>query len=135
MEKDSGQVFRELKKDLTTYAELKIELLKLSTYERTGKVISVLSYGLILLFLIFFAFLFICLTMGFLLGDWLDSFGIGFGIVAIIYVLLLFIVVKNKNRISTKVLNEVIAAMTAYDDKNNAENNEQPANPSGETDF
>lgn len=51
MEKDSGTVFRELKEDVSAYVELKLELLKLSTYERTGKVIAVLSYGLILLFL------------------------------------------------------------------------------------
>ena len=102
MEKDSGTVFRELKEDVSAYVELKLELLKLSTYERTGKVIAVLSYGLILLFLAFFAILFIFL---------------------------------NRDRISTKVLNEVIAAMTANDDKNNATNDEQPANPTGETDF
>ena len=46
MEKDSGTVFRELKEDVSAYVELKLELLKLSTYERTGKVIAVLSYGL-----------------------------------------------------------------------------------------
>ena len=45
MEKDSGTVFRELKEDVSAYVELKLELLKLSTYERTGKDIAVLSYG------------------------------------------------------------------------------------------
>ncbi len=69
MEKDSGTVFRELKEDVSAYVELKLELLKLSTYERTGKVIAVLSYGLILLFLAFFAILFIFLALGFFLGD------------------------------------------------------------------
>ena len=49
MEKNSGEIFRELKKDLSAYVELKLELLKLNTYERTGKVIAVLSYGVILL--------------------------------------------------------------------------------------
>ena len=73
MEKDSGTVFRELKEDVSAYVELKLELLKLSTYERTGKVIAVLSYGLILLFLAFFAILFIFLALGFFLGDWLGS--------------------------------------------------------------
>lgn len=50
MEKDSGKIFRELKEDVSTYVELKLELLKLSTYERSGQLIAVLSYGLILLF-------------------------------------------------------------------------------------
>ena len=68
MEKDSGEIFRELKKDLSAYVELKLELLKLNTYERTGKVIAVLSYGVILLFLAFFAILFIFLALGFFLG-------------------------------------------------------------------
>ena len=124
MEKDSGTVFRELKEDVSAYVELKLELLKLSTYERTGKVIAVLSYGLILL-----------LALGFFLGDWLGSSGFGFGIVAVLYLLLIGIIIMNRDRISTKVLNEVIAAMTANDDKNNATNDEQPANPTGETDF
>ena len=75
MEKDAGEIFRELKKDLSAYVELKLELLKLNTYERTGKVIAVLSYGVILLFLAFFAILFIFLALGFFLGDLFGSVG------------------------------------------------------------
>ena len=63
--KDSEKIFQELKKDLKTYAELKFELLKLNTYERTGKVLSVLSYGIIVLFLAFFTILFIFLARQF----------------------------------------------------------------------
>lgn len=135
MEKDSGKVFRELKEDLSAYVELKLELLKLSTYERTGKVISVLSYGMILLFLAFFAILFIFLAFGFFLGTWLGSLGSGFAIVAILYLLLIGLIMMNKDKISTKVLNEVIVAMAANDDKHNATNNEQPANSSRDIDF
>ncbi|CAK7078700.1 phage holin family protein [Parabacteroides sp. APC149_11_2_Y6] len=135
MEKESGEIFRELKKDLSEYVELKLELLKLSTYERTGKVIAVLSYGVILLFLAFFAILFIFLALGFFLGDIFGSVGSGFAIVAILYVLLIGIIILNKNKISEKVLNVVIAALTSNEDKNQATDNEQPADTSGETDF
>ena len=69
MEKDSSEIFHKLKRDLLTYVELKLELLKLDAYERTGKVIAVLSYGVILLFLAFFAILFIFLALGFYMGD------------------------------------------------------------------
>ncbi len=55
MEKKSEQLFDKIKKDVTAYIEFKFEYLKLSTYERTGKVLGVLSYGLILLFTAFFA--------------------------------------------------------------------------------
>ena len=135
MEKDAGEIFRELKKDLSAYVELKLELLKLNTYERTGKVIAVLSYGVILLFLAFFAILFIFLALGFFLGDLFGSVGSGFGVVAVLY-LLIGIIVMNKDRISNKVLNVVISALTTNDDKTNATDNEQSAtDTSGETDF
>lgn len=135
MEKDSGQAFHELKDDVSAYVELRLELLKLSTYERTGKVIAVLSYGLILLFLAFFTILFIFLALGFFLGDIFGSIGAGLGVVAVLYAALIAIIIQNKDRISRKVLNEVIAALTANDDKTNETNNEQPTNPTRETDF
>ena len=136
MEKDAGEIFRELKKDLSAYVELKLELLKLNTYERTGKVIAVLSYGVILLFLAFFAILFIFLALGFFLGDLFGSVGSGFGVVAVLYLLLIGIIVMNKDRISNKVLNVVISALTTNDDKTNATDNEQSAtDTTGETDF
>ena len=136
MEKDAGEIFRELKKDLSAYVELKLELLKLNTYERTGKVIAVLSYGVILLFLAFFAILFIFLALGFFLGDLFGSAGAGFGVVAVLYLLLICIIVMNKDRISNKVLNVVISALTTNDDKTNAIDNEQSAtDTTGETDF
>ena len=136
MEKDAGEIFRELKKDLSAYVELKLELLKLNTYERTGKVITVLSYGVILLFLAFFAILFIFLALGFFLGDLFVSVGSGFGVVAVLYLLLIGIIVMNKGRISNKVLNVVISALTTNDDKTNAIDNEQSAtDTTGETDF
>lgn len=135
MEKESGEIFRELKEDLSAYVELKLELLKLNTYERISKVIAVLSYGVILLFLAFFAILFIFLALGFFLGDLFGSVGTGFAVVAVLYMLLIGIILRNKHIINEKVLNVVIAALTTNDDKNNASNNEQSANTPGETDF
>ena len=65
MKMNAEHFFRELKRDITTYGELKFELLKVGTYERTGKVIAVLAYGLILLILGFFLSLFVFLTLDF----------------------------------------------------------------------
>lgn len=111
MEKDSGKIFRELKEDVSTYVELKLELLKLSTYERSGQLIAVLSYGLILLFLAFFAILFIFLALGFFMGDVFGSMGTGFAFVAVLYLLLIGLIIMNKKRICNTVLNVVIAAL------------------------
>ena len=128
MEKDSSEIFRKLKKDLSTYVELKLELLKLDAYERTGKVIAV--------FLAFFAILFIFLALGFYMGELFGSVGSGFGVVAVLYLLLIGAIVIGKERVCKRVLNIVISALTTNDDKINATDNEQSAkDATGETDF
>lgn len=135
MEKDSGKIFRELKEDVLTYVELKLELLKLSTYERSGQLIAILSYGLILMFMAFFAILFIFLALGFVLSDVLGSMGAGFAVVAVLYILLIGLIVMNKNRICKKVLNVVIAALNSNDEKDDATDTKQAADTPGEADF
>lgn len=132
MEKDAGQLFRELKKDITTYAELKFEILKLSSYEQVGKVTGLLSYGLILMFLAFFALLFIFFSVGFFLGDLFNSMGLGFASVAGLYVILLLVIILNKTKIKMKVINEVIEALTANDEKDNDTGNKK-TDTTGET--
>ena len=135
MGKDAEQIFRKLKEDLSAYVELKVELLKLTAYERTGKLVSVLSYGLILLFLAFFAILFIFLTLGFFLGDILDNVAGGFAIVALLYMILFAIIIFNKNKISEVIVNEIISVLTAIEDKKKESDNEQTTDTAGETDF
>jgi len=111
MEKNVEDVFRELKEDISTYAELKLELIKLNAYEQSGKVLAVLSYGLLLFALVATALLFILLTLGFLLSEWLNSTVAGFGIVATLYILQIAVVILNKNRIRKKIINIVISAL------------------------
>ena len=135
MEKDSGKIFRELKDDVSTYVELKLELLKLSTYERSGQLIAILSYGLILLFLAFFAILFIFLALGFFMGDIFGSMGTGFAFVAVLYLLLIGHIIMNKGRICNTVLNVVIAALNGNDEKDDATDTKQATDATGETDF
>lgn len=132
--KDSEKIFQELKKDLKTYAEFKFELLKLNTYERTGEVLSVLSYGIIVLFLAFFTILFIFLALGFWLGDYFESIAAGFIGVVALYLILIGIVFMNREKIRTAILNEIIAALATYDEKKNGtDNNERPTDEKTDT--
>ena len=127
MKQDSGQFFNALKNDVLTYAELKLELLKLGTYERTGKVISVLSYGIILTALGFFLLLFIFLALGFFLSDLFGSLSAGFAVVAVLYLLLIGGIVLFREQIKDRILNTVIAAMVANDKKNEVPDETNPA--------
>ncbi len=133
MEKNSREIFRELRDDISSYVELKLELLKLSTYERSGHLIAVLSYGLILLFLAFFAILFIFLALGFFMGDVFGSIGAGFAFVAVLYLLLIGLIMSNKQKICNTVLNIVIAALNGNSENGDTTTDtKQTADTSGE---
>lgn len=115
MEKDLGQIFNELKDDVTAFVELKIEFLKLTAYERAGKIVSSLSYILALIVLAIFATLFLFLALGFLLGEWLGSVAAGIAIVGGIYLIIIGILIMSKKWFSEKIMNSVISALNNED--------------------
>lgn len=130
MKKEPEHFFQELKRDITTFAELKVELLKLETFERTGKVISVLAFGLLIVSLIFFLILFIFIALGLFLSEWLGSYGLGFSAVAVLYLLLIGLSMLLKNKIQMLILNVVIDAFMDNDnkEKNNESSTENETN-------
>lgn len=142
MEKDSEKVLHELKEDVSAYVELKLELLKLSAYERGGKIVSTLSYDLLLLLLAFFAILFIFVALGLYLGDLLRSSGAGFAVVAILYLLMIGLGMKYKEHIKNKITNVIISVLTTNeekddkkDDNDDTTDKQQTAHAAGETEF
>ncbi|OAV76197.1 hypothetical protein Barb7_00123 [Bacteroidales bacterium Barb7] len=118
MKKDCGQIFDELKEDVTAYAELKFELLKLNTFERAGKLAALFSYALIILFLAVPAALCILLACGLWLGKVLNSPSAGFAIISGCCLLVIGIVVCCKKRLSTKIMNIVISVLNENEEKN-----------------
>lgn len=135
MENNAETIFGKLKDDLTAYVKLRLELLKLSTYERVGELTATLAYGVVLLFLAFFSVLFIFIALGFFLGELLDSTAAGFGIVAGIYILCLGIILLVRDKLRVKILNVVIGALMAHDDKKDESNERQITDTTGEADF
>ena len=113
MKQDPEVVFDKLKNEIPTYLELKLELLKLNSFESAGKVISLLSYGLIITVLAFFMCLFIFLALGFFVGEYMGSTALGFIIVATIYLMLIATIRLCKKRIRENIMNVIIAALLA----------------------
>lgn len=126
MSKQAKDVFRELKEDVSTFAELKLELIKLNTYEQVSKLIAVLSYGLLLSALIIITTLFALLVVGFLLSNWLGSMPAGFGIVTALYLIQILWVVRYKNHIRRKVINIIVAALHSNEEKEDATHQSEP---------
>ena len=124
--KNAEEVFSELKEDISKYAELKLELIKLNAYEQTGKVLAVLSYGLVLFALVATAVLFILLTLGFILSEWLHSTIAGFGIVAALYLIQIVVLILYRNRIRRKIMNIIISALNTNGQNNDAATNPEP---------
>ena len=69
MENTAGKIFTELKEDISTYARLKLRLLKLMAIERTAIVLAVLSQSLIILLLNYITDMFLFVSLGCYLGD------------------------------------------------------------------
>lgn len=116
MEKDLGQIFNELKEDVSAYVEIKFNFYKLTLYEKAGKLVSSLSYVLALVVLVFMATFFLFLAFGFLLGEWLNSTSAGIAIVGGIYLILIGILIMNKKWFSGKVMDNVISLLDEDDD-------------------
>ena len=132
MEKDAEKIFRELKDDVSTYAELRLKLIKLSSYERISKVIAVLSYGLLLWALLFITIQFALLALGFLLSQLLGSMAAGFGIVAALYIVQVALVIYYKDSIRLKVINVVISALNSNEHNKDATTDSTSASDSRE---
>lgn len=121
MDQETKQVFDTLKSDLSVYVSGKVELLKLEVYERIGKMISVFSYALIMIFLVFFAMLSLFMSLGFYFGGLIGSMGGGFAITFALYLLIIALFYKLRNKFKAKVLNEVITTFLTNEDEINRE--------------
>lgn len=133
MENTAGKIFTELKEDISTYARLKLRLLKLMAIERTAIVLAVLSHSLILLLLSFFTVLFLFVALGCYLGELLDSPALGFLIVGGFYLLFTLIVwgMKhgNPDRDNEYGYRSFASMNDDEDDKGQSQNPSRPGYP------
>lgn len=121
MEKDAEKIFTELREDISTYAGLKLRLLKLTAIERAAGLLSAFSHGLILMLFIFFTILFLFIALGFFLGEILENIALGFLIVGGIYLLLTFCFIWTKGGIKRWLRNIFINALRTNDEEDDEE--------------
>lgn len=125
MEQDSSRFFRELKDNISAYADLKLEYYKLTSYEMVGKWGSQLSYVLIMVLAALFILAFFLLSIAFLLGGLFHSYGLGFLCVTVILTICMWIMKITNTKMKHKLLNMIIAGLTAYEErKHESDNND-----------
>jgi Protein of unknown function (DUF1469). len=86
--------FAEIKQKIEAYINDRVLLFKLQSTKKVSKLISGLLVGLIVFFLLIFVLLFLSIAAGFYFSTLTHSAFYGFGIVAVIYLLLFFVIIK-----------------------------------------
>jgi hypothetical protein len=101
-----------LTNEIRSYVEKRIQLLILTITERVSHVIAHSLQRLMGMILLGFALYFVCLALGFYLGELLGNFSYGFGIVSLPFLLVGFILLKRKSkRVTEKIQADIIEKM------------------------
>ncbi|MBS1550138.1 MAG: phage holin family protein [Bacteroidetes bacterium] len=93
---------------LKDYASKKAELLKLEATEKTAITAGTTTYLVIAAIVLLFFIVLFNIGLGFLLATFVESYALGFMIVAGIYLLLFVIVLLSKNSIKNNIANKII---------------------------
>ena len=98
MEHSLGSFTKEFKKEIASYIDVKLEYTKLIAYEKIAKASAASVSFLIIAFFGFFTFLFLSIAGGFYIGERTGSLAEGFGIITIVYLVLLIIVLLIRKK-------------------------------------
>lgn len=101
-----------LTEEIRSYIEKRIELLILTITERISSIIAHSFQKFIGMVLLGFALYFICLALGFYLGELLGNYSYGFAIVSVPFFFFGFILLKRiSKRITEKIQADIIEKM------------------------
>ncbi|MDR0834565.1 MAG: phage holin family protein [Candidatus Symbiothrix sp.] len=106
-----GEILTLLKIDLLDLGATKLELLKLQTFEKSSRLGSLILWGFIVINLIFFASLFAFIALGFLFSDWVGDHAGGFGLVVLLYLVILGILLVFRKGICTWIQNKLLTEL------------------------
>lgn len=114
-EKGLKDLIDELRIELTGYVRKRLRLFKLDAFDKGGRVLSAIGYGLIVLIISFAISFFFLFGLGFFLGEILNSNAAGFGILLAFCVLVLIIVILNRKKIKRIILLKSLDLMRKID--------------------
>lgn len=97
-----------IREDLSDYVDKRLELFKLSVYEKSAQSGAFIVYGLILLLLFCVTFLLSLMGLAFFIGSYFDSLALGFGILVVVNLVLMAIFIAVRKQFRRKTVNFVI---------------------------
>lgn len=123
MDQQEPNYFERTEKLIRQYIEDRTLLLKLTATEKIARLAAALVIFLVISLVGFLLLLFISILAGYLFSVWTESYLIGFGIVTLVYLVLLVLVLTlRKKYLDPLITNTVVRIFfdkTADDDGNN----------------
>lgn len=116
-----NELLSALKAEINDWIEIRLKLLQLNVFEKTAIVGSFLIFGIIIINLLLFAFLFAFVALGFFIGKWVNSLAGGFAIVSFLYLLILTLLLIFHKRIFIGLQNLLLNEL------NNPESDDEPS--------
>ena len=108
-EPDKSTFFIDLQRLVVDYVKTRLELTQLVAFEKISKIIAYLVIGVILALLFFFGLLFASLVLGLFLSDLLGNTLLGFGIIALLYLVVFIVILGLRNKlIAPVIINSII---------------------------
>jgi len=104
MPTEQPNFFEETQDVLESYVNNRLKLLKLQTAEKSSRVVTLLFAGLVMGILSFFILLFLSIMAAYFFAGLLHSQLYGFGVVALIYILLLLLALYLRKRFLDKYI-------------------------------
>ena len=100
--------FIESKKALEKYVQDKLLLLKLQTAEKVSRLTAIIISLLLIALFSFFILLFISMMAGYYFAALTGSTYVGFGIVALLYIILLTVIILFRKKLIEKTVTKIV---------------------------
>ncbi len=115
-EQSFGAFARDLKNEISSYVNARIEYAKLLAYERIAKFTGSASVILVLVLLGFFTFFFFSFTAALVIGRLLKDEILGYTIVSAIYLILVILIYSFRRQIEDKIVQKMVKSLLEGDE-------------------
>jgi amino acid transporter len=120
-----SELLSALKTEIRDWVEIRLKLLQLNVFEKTAIVGSFLIFGVIIINLLLFAFLFAFIALGVLIGNRINSIAGGFAIICLLYLVILTGLLIFRKAVFTAFQNLLLKELNPKPDEESSDPNEK----------
>ena len=110
-----SELIDESKADLSSYIEKRLTLAKLKAFEKIASASSFIIYGLMMSVFALILFILVLVGLGFVIGELLNNYAAGFGVLILITLVALFTLILNAKKIRRAFVNITLRTIKKID--------------------